>query len=108
MQVKMAQKRQEFLEKEARIYYEAYSKVYDEVAKLAARNDIRLVLRFNSEEMKQDDRNSVLQGVNGRSCINRISTSPGLVVRSLGGNGRRQPKIRRPTSPRDHGPHPAP
>lgn len=64
MQVKIGLKRKEFLEQEARVYYHVYKEVEQSVQNFSIRNRIGLVLRYNSEEMKEDDRASVLQGVN--------------------------------------------
>jgi Skp family chaperone for outer membrane proteins len=64
MQVKVGMKRKDFLEREARVYYEVYQEIYQTVAVFCQRNSIRLVLRFNGDDMKPDDRASVLQGVN--------------------------------------------
>ena len=64
LEVKMQQMRREFLEKEARVYYDTYLEVEKEVKEFAVRQQIHLVLRFNRDEMKPDDRNSVLAGVN--------------------------------------------
>ena len=55
------------------------------VSTLAERNDIKLVLRFNSEAMKADDRNSVLQGVNRAIVYQKNLNITNLVVKSLGG-----------------------
>lgn len=63
-QVKVTQKRKEFLEKEARVYYDVYKEIEQTVAQFCQRYRIGLVLRFNGDDMKTDDRNSVLQGVN--------------------------------------------
>ena len=62
--IKVAVKRREFLEQEAKVYYGIYREIEDAVAVFAQRNRISLVLRFSGDEMKPDDRNSVLQGVN--------------------------------------------
>jgi Skp family chaperone for outer membrane proteins len=86
VQVDMALQRKEFLEKEARIYFDAYNEVYGVVAELADRHDIKLVLRFNSEEMKPEDRSSVLQGVNRAVVFQRNLNITGLVVKELGGS----------------------
>jgi Skp family chaperone for outer membrane proteins len=86
VQVKMAMQRKEFLEKEARIYFDAYNEVYQVVASLADRHDIKLVLRFNSEEMKPEDRGSVLQGVNRAVVFQRNLNITSLVVKTLGGS----------------------
>ena len=64
MQVAMRLKKNEFLEREAKVYYNAYAEVLDHVGDFAARNNIGLVLRFNGTEIDPKDRASVLQGVN--------------------------------------------
>jgi len=63
-QIKVAAKRREFLEQEAKVYYNIYREVEDKVTEFALQNRIQLVLRYTSDEMKPDDRSSVLQGVN--------------------------------------------
>lgn len=63
-QIRVQAKKREFLEQEARVYYGIYREVEDAVASFAQRNRIGLVLRFTGDEMKPDDRASVLQGVN--------------------------------------------
>jgi len=63
-QIKVAAKRREFLEQEAKVYYGIYREIEDSVAMFAQRNRIGLVLRYTGDEMKPDDRASVLQGVN--------------------------------------------
>jgi Skp family chaperone for outer membrane proteins len=64
LDIKVAVKRREFLEQEAKVYYGIYREIEDSVAMFAQRNRIGLVLRYSGDEMKPDDRNSVLQGVN--------------------------------------------
>jgi Skp family chaperone for outer membrane proteins len=64
LQVQIGMKRKDFLEQEARVYYRVYKEVEGSVAVFAQRYRIGLVLRFNSDDMKEDDRASVLQGVN--------------------------------------------
>ena len=63
-QIRVQAKKREFLEQEARVYYGIYREVEDMVASFAQRNRIGLVLRFTADDMKPDDRASVLQGVN--------------------------------------------
>jgi Skp family chaperone for outer membrane proteins len=63
-QIRVQAKKREFLEQEARVYYGIYREVEDAVASFAQRNRIGLVLRYTGDEMKPDDRSSVLQGVN--------------------------------------------
>lgn len=64
LQVKIGLKKKEFLETEARTYFQYYREIEQSVANFARLNKISFVLRFNSEDMKEDDRSSVLQGVN--------------------------------------------
>jgi Skp family chaperone for outer membrane proteins len=64
LQVKVGLKKKELLEQEARVYFTVYRQLEQKVAVFAQRNRITMVLRFNSDDMKEDDRNSVLQGVN--------------------------------------------
>lgn len=64
LQVEVGLKRKGFLEQEARVYYRVYKEVEQEVAVMARRFRISLVLRHNGDDMKEDDRASVLQGVN--------------------------------------------
>jgi len=64
LQIKIGQERKKFLEREAGVYYLIYKEIEKSVATFATRARIGLVLRFNSDDMKEDDRASVLQGVN--------------------------------------------
>ncbi len=64
VQAKTQLKRNEFLQKEARIYYNVYKEILDEVAFFAQRHGIELVVRFNSEPIDPENRKSVLEGVN--------------------------------------------
>jgi Skp family chaperone for outer membrane proteins len=64
LDIKVAVKRREFLEQEAKIYYGIYREIEESVAIFAQQNRIGLVLRYSGDEMKPDDRASVLQGVN--------------------------------------------
>ena len=64
IQAEMQLKRKDFLEKEARVYYETYEQVKSEIKVFAESNRIGLVLRFSSEKIDPTNRQSVLQGVN--------------------------------------------
>jgi Skp family chaperone for outer membrane proteins len=63
-QIRVQAKKREFLEQEARVYFGVYKEVEDAVTQFAQRNRIGIVLRYTSDEMKAEDRASVLQGVN--------------------------------------------
>ena len=64
LQVDTQLKKKEFLENEARVYYDTYRLVEQVIQNYASRTGTGLVLRFSREPMNQNDRNSVLQGVN--------------------------------------------
>jgi Skp family chaperone for outer membrane proteins len=64
LQVKMQMKRKELVEGEARVYYNAYTEIVDQVAQVAERYGIQLVLRFNGEQIDPQKRETVVQGVN--------------------------------------------
>jgi Skp family chaperone for outer membrane proteins len=68
MQVEMAMKKKEFMEREAKVYYAAYMETVRQVSEFAHKHNIGLVLRFNGEEIDPKERSSVLQGVN-RSIV---------------------------------------
>ncbi len=63
-QLEIRRRQKDFLEREAKQYYETYAQLESEIATFSQRNRIGLVLRFNREQMKSDDRASVLQGIN--------------------------------------------
>jgi Skp family chaperone for outer membrane proteins len=64
LQLDTARARKEFLTREAKLYYDTYQEVSNLVADFAREHGISLVLRFSSEPIEPDDRNSVLQGIN--------------------------------------------
>src|SRR5262249_46144425 len=83
LQIKMGLKRKEFLEKEAQVYYETYREIEREVADFAYKQGIHLVLRFNRDEMKPDDRNSVLAGVNRAVIFQQNRDITELILQKL-------------------------
>ena len=99
MQVKIGLKRKEFLEQEARVYYHVYKEIEQSVQNLAIRNRIGLVMRYNGDEMKEDDRASVLQGVN-RAVVfqHNIDITP-LILEDLNRGTVTPSAAPRPTGP---------
>ncbi len=94
LQVETQLKRKEFMQREAKLYYNTYTEVTNVVSKFADRYGIQLVLRFNSEEIKPDDRASVLAGVNAnvifhknRDITNAIidEVNRGMMIQGRGG-----------------------
>jgi Skp family chaperone for outer membrane proteins len=64
LQVEMKTKREGFLLEEAASYAKWYASLQKVVQEIAARKQVRLVFRNNSEGINEKDRQSVLQGVN--------------------------------------------
>jgi Skp family chaperone for outer membrane proteins len=64
LQLDTTRARKDFLAREAKLYFDTYQEVSNLVAKFAQEQGINLVLRFSSEPIEPDDRNSVLQGIN--------------------------------------------
>lgn len=64
LQVEINAKRQGFLADEAVVYAKWYRKVQNVVQATAARKQIRLVLKATNDPINEQDRQSVLQGVN--------------------------------------------
>ncbi len=102
VQVQTQLKRKNFLEREAKLYAQTYREILDQVRIFAEQNRIDLVLRFNSEEIKDDDRQSVLAGVN-RSVIyeNPQINITGMVLKNIN-RGQAAPRAAtRPSIPRN-------
>jgi Skp family chaperone for outer membrane proteins len=64
LQLKVNLQKKDFMEEEARIYYEVYTEIEKEVAAFAIRHGISLVLRYTDIEMNPEIRENVLAGVN--------------------------------------------
>jgi len=71
LQVQMQLKRRDFMEREAKLYYNVYTEVKGLVARFANDQGISLVLRYNSAEIDPTDRNSVMMGVNSPIVFQR-------------------------------------
>ena len=64
LQADSALKKKEWMNREAAIFAETYRDIKREVARFARANKIGLVLRYSSEPMDEEQRDSVLKGVN--------------------------------------------
>ncbi|HND56000.1 MAG TPA: OmpH family outer membrane protein, partial [Pirellulaceae bacterium] len=64
LQVEMALKQKGIAEQEAKIYFNTYNEIYNQVQEFAERYGISLVLRHNNVAMDPQKRDTVLQGVN--------------------------------------------
>ena len=64
LKIQANQKRQEILDKEAQLYLTTYEEIQEIVQQLATKYGITLVLRYDSADIDQNDRASVIKGVN--------------------------------------------
>ena len=64
LKIQANQKRQEILDKEAQLYLSTYQEIQGIVQELATKYNITLVLRYDSADIDQNDRASVIRGVN--------------------------------------------
>jgi Skp family chaperone for outer membrane proteins len=63
LRLEIARKKKELAAAEAKIYFDNYQRIAAAVKAIATHNNIKLVLRFNSEEMDLERGDSVLRGV---------------------------------------------
>lgn len=62
--LKMGKLRKDFLEREAKVYYQTYLEVVDAITYYAQRQGIGLVLRFNGDPIDPNKREDVLREIN--------------------------------------------
>jgi len=62
-QLDVRRRQQEMVQREAGLYYDAYMELEKIVALFAQRNRIGIVLKYNRDTMKRDDRRSVMEAL---------------------------------------------
>jgi Skp family chaperone for outer membrane proteins len=101
--VHMTQLRKDFLEREAKTYYETYKEVNTAVTYYCQRNNIMLVLRFNGEPADPSRREGVLQEINKPIVYqNNIDITPDILAllnRNNAPAGGAQPGVGTPAAP---------
>jgi Skp family chaperone for outer membrane proteins len=79
--LKMGRLRKDFLEREAKVYYQTYVEVVEAVTFYAQRQNIGLVLRFNGEPIDPNQREGVLREINKTVVVqNQIDITPDVLV----------------------------
>ena len=79
--LKMGKLRKDFLEREAKVYYQTYLEVVDAVTQYAQRQQIGLVLRFNGEPVDPSRREEVLREINKPIVVqDRIDITPDITM----------------------------
>lgn len=83
LQVEAQLKRKDFMQREAKVYYDTYLDVQAKVKSFADRNGIDIVQSYSSEPMNLEDRNSVLQGVNQPIVYQKNRDITNFIVRAV-------------------------
>ena len=79
--LKMGKLRKDFLEREAKVYYQTYLEVVDAVKYYAKRQNIGLVLRFNGEPVDPNRRDDVLREINKPVVVqDQIDITPDVLA----------------------------
>jgi Skp family chaperone for outer membrane proteins len=79
--LKMGRLRKDFLEREAKVYYQTYLEVVDAVNSYAKRQNIGLVLRFNGEPVDPNRREDVLREINKPVVVqDQIDITPDVLT----------------------------
>lgn len=100
LQVDMALKQKEVMEREAKVYFNTYMEVQDLVKEFAEKNGIRLVLRYSRMEMDPTKRDTVLQGVNRPIVYQRNLDITDLIISQCNRGVAVRPDNRGPAIPR--------
>lgn len=85
LQVETQLKRREFMQREAKLYFNTYTELTNAVQQFAEKYGVQLVLRFSSEPIKEDDAKSILQGVNATVVYHSKRDITNLIVEKLNG-----------------------
>lgn len=79
--LKMTRLRKEFLEREAKVYYQTYLEVGAAVKYYAEHHDVGLVLRFNGEPVDPNRREDVLREINKPVVFqNQVDITPEILA----------------------------
>jgi Skp family chaperone for outer membrane proteins len=79
--LKMTKLRKEFLEREAKVYYQTYLEVSKAVEYYAQHHDIGLVIRFNGEPVDPNKREDVLREINKPVVFqNQVDITPDVLA----------------------------
>jgi hypothetical protein len=77
----MGRLRKDFLEREAKVYYQTYLEVVDAVNTYAKRQNIGLVLRFNGEPVDPNRREDVLREINKPVVVqDQVDITPDVLM----------------------------
>ncbi len=83
LQVETQLKRREFMQREAKLYFNTYTELTQAVKQFAEKYGVQLVLRFSSEPIKEDDAKSILQGVNATVVYHNKRDITNIIVKEM-------------------------
>lgn len=79
--LKMDRLRKGFMEREAKMYYQAYLEVNDAIKYYAQRHDVGIVIRFNGDKVDVNRREDVLREINKTVVYqNQIDVTPDILA----------------------------
>jgi Skp family chaperone for outer membrane proteins len=98
LNLKMGKLRKDFVEREAKVYYQTYLEVVDAVKYYAQRHDIGMVVRFNGARVDPNRREDVLREIN-KSVVfqNQVDITPDVLA-LLNRDATANPSTARPPS----------
>jgi Skp family chaperone for outer membrane proteins len=110
-QLEVRRRQQDVNKREAAIYYTSYEELQKAVAQFALVNRIGIVLKFSKEEIKEDDRNSIMQGLArpvvyhdgldiSKFILTELNKGQPAPVTTPGSAGRSGPRIANPPPPK--------
>jgi len=83
--VQMQIKRKSVLMKEAQVFYDSYNEVLAQIKTFSERNNISLVLNFDSKPIDPASRESVLKGVNKDIVYQRSLNITSYIIKAING-----------------------
>lgn len=96
--IKQGTVRRDFLEREAKIYYQTYSAVSDAVKHFAQQQNIGMVLRFNGDQIDPNQREDVMRAIMQPIVFqNSIDITPDVLL-VLGVDVRAKPAVGAPAT----------
>lgn len=85
MQVNHNMKNKDFMEREAKLYYQTYVQVLNTIQSFSRENNITLVIRFSGDEIDPTNRASVLAGVNNVVVFQEQRDITDLIIKRING-----------------------
>lgn len=85
MQLGHNMKNRDFMEKEAKVYYQTYVQVLTTVQDFCRRNNVSLVVRFTGDQIDPNNRASVLAGVNNVVVFQNRKDITGEIIKIING-----------------------